>query len=172
MSRTEEMNAEQAKQQVPGGEADKPTEIPAKGWLQVVKSGWAEAKADQVPLLAAGVAFYGFLALFPSLIATVLIYGLVVAAGEDHRAGRSAHRWAAGGGQQADHRPAHAGVRPNRPERASRPCWPSAGAVGRVRRDGQPDDRDQHRVRRGGEALVHQEAGARPGADPGCRSSS
>ena len=78
MSRTDELNAEQVKKQVPGGEADKPTEIPPKGWLQVVKRGWAEAKADQVPLLAAGVAFYGFLAIFPLLIATVLIYGLVV----------------------------------------------------------------------------------------------
>ena len=77
MSRTDELNVEQVKQQVPGGEADKPAEIPAKGWLQVVKRGWAEAKADQVPLLAAGVAFYGFLALFPALVALVLIYGLV-----------------------------------------------------------------------------------------------
>ena len=76
VSRTE-MSPERVKEQVPGGEAAKPTEIPARGWLQVVKRGWAEAKADQVPLLAAGVAFYGFLALFPSLIALVLIYGLV-----------------------------------------------------------------------------------------------
>jgi membrane protein len=72
------MNPEQVKKQVPGGEADKPTEIPPKGWLQVVKRGWAEAKTDQVPLLAAGVAFYAFLAIFPLVIATVLIYGLVV----------------------------------------------------------------------------------------------
>lgn len=62
---------------VPGGSADKPGEIPAKGWLQIAKRGWAEAKADQVPLLAAGVAFYAFLALFPAIIAGVLIYGLV-----------------------------------------------------------------------------------------------
>ena len=78
MSRTDELSAEQVKKQVPGGEADKPAEIPPKGWLQVVKRGWAEAKADQVPLLAAGVAFYAFLAIFPLMIATVLIYGLVV----------------------------------------------------------------------------------------------
>ncbi len=77
MSRTDEMTPERAKQEVPGGDAAKPTEIPKRGWLQVVKRGWAEAKADQVPLLGAGVAFYGFLALFPSLIALVLIYGLV-----------------------------------------------------------------------------------------------
>jgi membrane protein len=71
------MSPERAKKEVPGGDAAKPTEIPKRGWLQVVKRGWAEAKADQVPLLGAGVAFYGFLALFPSLIAIVLIYGLV-----------------------------------------------------------------------------------------------
>ncbi len=62
--------------EVPGGKAERPTEIPARGWLQVAKRGWKEAKADQVPLLAAGVAFYAFLAIFPGLIAVVSIYGL------------------------------------------------------------------------------------------------
>jgi membrane protein len=62
--------------QVPGGKAERPTEIPARGWIQVVKRGWKEAKADQVPLLAAGVAFYAFMAIFPALIAVVSIYGL------------------------------------------------------------------------------------------------
>ena len=41
------------------------------------KRGWTEAKADQVPLLAAGVAFFSFLSLFPALVALVLVYGLV-----------------------------------------------------------------------------------------------
>jgi membrane protein len=77
VSQTEQISAERVKDEVPGGAADKPTEIPKRGWLQIVKRGWAEAKADQVPLLGAGVAFYGFLALFPALIALVLIYGLV-----------------------------------------------------------------------------------------------
>jgi membrane protein len=67
---------DQPEPDVPGGQADKPTEIPAKGWLQVAKRGWAEAKADQVPLLGAGVAFFGFLALFPAVIALVTLYGL------------------------------------------------------------------------------------------------
>jgi membrane protein len=62
--------------EVPGGKAGRPTEIPARGWLQVAKRGWKEAKADQVPLLAAGVAFYAFLSIFPALIALVSIYGL------------------------------------------------------------------------------------------------
>lgn len=45
--------------------------------LALVRRSWKEAQADQVPLLAAGVAFYSFLALFPALIAAVMLYGLV-----------------------------------------------------------------------------------------------
>jgi membrane protein len=63
--------------QFPGSEAERPKEIPAKGWLQVTKRAWAESKLDQVPLLAAGVAFYSFLSLFPAMIAAVTVYGLV-----------------------------------------------------------------------------------------------
>jgi membrane protein len=61
---------------VPGGKAERPTQIPARGWLQVAKRGWKEAKADHVPLLSAGVAYYAFMAIFPALIALVAIYGL------------------------------------------------------------------------------------------------
>ena len=43
---------------VPGGQAEKPTEIPPKGWLEVVKRGWAEAKADQVPLLGSAASAF------------------------------------------------------------------------------------------------------------------
>ena len=62
---------------VPGGEAEKPTDIPAAGWRQVVRRGWRESKADQVPLLAGGVAYAAFLALFPAMIAAISVYGLV-----------------------------------------------------------------------------------------------
>ena len=61
----------------PGAAASKPTEIPAKGWLQVLKRGWHEASEDQVSLMGAGVAFFGFLSMFPALVAFTLIYGLV-----------------------------------------------------------------------------------------------
>ncbi|MGH3457451.1 YihY/virulence factor BrkB family protein [Aeromicrobium sp.] len=37
---------------------------------------WKQASAKQAPLLAAGVAFYAFLSLFPAMIAGVLAYGL------------------------------------------------------------------------------------------------
>lgn len=40
-------------------------------------TAWKRASHDQIPLLAAGVAFYGFLSLFPAIIAGVLLYGLV-----------------------------------------------------------------------------------------------
>lgn len=60
----------------PGNQADRPQQIPRQGWVQIAKRGWAEAKADQVPLLGAGVAFFGFLALFPALAAIVGLYGL------------------------------------------------------------------------------------------------
>ena len=65
------------KPEVPGVDADKPSQIPAKGWWQVTRRSWQEAKADQVPLLAAGVAFFAFLSLFPAVVAAVLTYGLV-----------------------------------------------------------------------------------------------
>ena len=62
---------------VPGMDADSPTEIPAQGWKQVLLRTKQEVKDDNIPLLAAGVAFYAFIALFPALIAAVTVYGLL-----------------------------------------------------------------------------------------------
>ena len=64
-------------EQLPGITADSPTAIPWAGWKQIVKRAWAENKADNMPIIAGGVAFFGFLAVFPALIATISIYGLV-----------------------------------------------------------------------------------------------
>ena len=60
-----------------GHQADSPQQIPPKGWKDIAKRTAKEVKADQVPLLSAGVAFYALLALFPAIIAGVSIYGLV-----------------------------------------------------------------------------------------------
>lgn len=60
-----------------GRHADSPAEIPARGWRDVLARTAAEAKSDQVSLLAAGVAFFGLLALVPALVALVSVYGLV-----------------------------------------------------------------------------------------------
>ncbi len=61
----------------PGALAHQPTGIPRPGWKQVAKRVWDETQLDQVPLLAAGVAFWAFLSLFPAMIAAVAVYGLV-----------------------------------------------------------------------------------------------
>jgi membrane protein len=58
--------------------AIKPVEWPAfSAWRQVLVRTWKEAGDDNVGLLAAGVAFYGFLAFVPLLASVVLTYGLV-----------------------------------------------------------------------------------------------
>ncbi len=66
-----------APEQLPGIGADSPIGIPARGWKQIVKRAWAENNADNMPIIAGGVAFFGFLAIFPALIALISIYGLV-----------------------------------------------------------------------------------------------
>lgn len=60
-----------------GAAADEPSEIPAAGWRAILKRSWKQSREDNVPLLAAGVAFFAFLALFPALIAAMTVYGLV-----------------------------------------------------------------------------------------------
>jgi membrane protein len=61
----------------PGRHAVNPTQIPAKGWWQVTRRALKESSADHVPMLAAGVAFFAFLAVFPALIAAITLYGLI-----------------------------------------------------------------------------------------------
>ena len=61
-----------------GRDAATPAGMPARGWWQIVRRTYAEAADDNLGLIAAGVAFYGFLALVPMLGALVLTYGLVV----------------------------------------------------------------------------------------------
>lgn len=42
-----------------------------------MRRGWKEFNADQMGLMAAGVAFYSFLSMVPAIIAAILVYGLV-----------------------------------------------------------------------------------------------
>ena len=60
-----------------GRTAERPSDIPAPGWKSIAKRVVAEVKEDQVQAVAAGLAFYAMLAIFPALIALVSIYGLV-----------------------------------------------------------------------------------------------
>ena len=61
-----------------GHNAHHPLAIPPAGWWAIAKRTYAQAGEDNLGLIAAGVAFYGFLALVPLLGALVLVYGLVL----------------------------------------------------------------------------------------------
>lgn len=60
-----------------GRSADIPTQVPARGWKDVLARVKAESKQDNLSLLAGGVAFFGLLALVPALVALVSVYGMV-----------------------------------------------------------------------------------------------
>ena len=61
----------------PGYGAEKPGDIPPRGWFRVFRRSLKAIKKDHLTLIAGGVAYAWFLALFPGMIAAVLIYGLV-----------------------------------------------------------------------------------------------
>lgn len=61
-----------------GRNAETPYAIPAKGWWDVALRLKDEIAADRLGLIAAGVAFYGLLALFPAITALLAIGGLLV----------------------------------------------------------------------------------------------
>lgn len=61
-----------------GRDADTPSEIPKKGWKDVLIRVKNQLGKDHVSIVAAGVTFYGFLAIFPAVAAIVSVYGLLV----------------------------------------------------------------------------------------------
>ncbi|MGZ8751055.1 MAG: YihY/virulence factor BrkB family protein, partial [Pseudonocardia sp.] len=61
----------------PGDQAEVPTQIPPKGWWQVTRRAFKESSADNVGILAGGIADAAFLAVFPALIAGISLFGLV-----------------------------------------------------------------------------------------------
>lgn len=60
-----------------GRDAVSPWEMPLAAWKDVLLRTAKESSADNVGLVAAGVSFYGFLALLPLMGAIVLSYGLL-----------------------------------------------------------------------------------------------
>ena len=60
-----------------GRAAETPAQIPKRGWVDVAKRTFQQMKEDNLSILAAGVAFYIFLAIVPGLVAVVSIYGLI-----------------------------------------------------------------------------------------------
>ena len=59
-----------------GREASMPREIPSRGWLDIARRVKEQIRRDRLSIIAAGVAFYGLLAIFPGLVALVAMYGL------------------------------------------------------------------------------------------------
>src|SRR5262245_51465533 len=59
-----------------GREAEKPADIPAKGWKDITWRVYENLQNDRVLLVSAGVTYYGLLALFPAIAAIVSLYGL------------------------------------------------------------------------------------------------
>jgi membrane protein len=61
----------------PRGQAPVPTQIRPRGWWPVTRRAFKESSADDVGILAGGIAYFSFLAIFPALIAAISLYGLV-----------------------------------------------------------------------------------------------
>jgi membrane protein len=59
-----------------GRRAANPGEIPWRGWGDVLWRTYEQLQEDRVLSIAAGVVFYGLLALFPAVTALVSLYGL------------------------------------------------------------------------------------------------
>ncbi len=60
-----------------GRSADRPSDLPARGWRDILWRVWTQIGEDNVSIVAAGVAFYVMLALFPAITAFVSLFGLI-----------------------------------------------------------------------------------------------
>lgn len=60
-----------------GNRAKTPTEIPPRGWWQILKRVATQTVEDRVTTEAAAVTFYVLLSIFPGIAALVSLYGLV-----------------------------------------------------------------------------------------------
>jgi membrane protein len=62
-----------------GRQAETPADIPMLGWRDIVIRTWRSRRDDKLSVLAAGIAFFAFLALLPLVASAAMIYGLVTA---------------------------------------------------------------------------------------------
>lgn len=60
-----------------GREARSPSQIPPRGWRDILLRARREVSRDNIALIAAGVAFYSLLAIPPALAASIALWGLV-----------------------------------------------------------------------------------------------
>ena len=71
-----------AHEQEHGRRAAHPSDIPWRGWWDITVRVWNSLGRDNATLMAAGLAMYGLLAVFPALTAMVSLYGLFVTPAE------------------------------------------------------------------------------------------
>ncbi len=79
MAATESEAGGAVRQPPPEAEPTAPTKVSAPGWRATVRRMLVETKRDRIPMIAAGVAFYWFLAVFPLLFAAVGLLQLIKA---------------------------------------------------------------------------------------------
>ncbi len=72
------MNRKDKRSPYRGEEAQWPHQIPIKGWIDIGKRVWHEMKIDHVQIVSAGVGFYFFLSIFPTIVAAISIYSLIL----------------------------------------------------------------------------------------------
>ena len=65
-----------------GRTAERPQDIPARGWWDIAMRVKNEMTTDNVDIIAGGLALYALLAVFPALAAAVSIYGLFASPGD------------------------------------------------------------------------------------------
>ena len=59
-----------------GRSASDPSQMPSRGWKDLLLRIWSNVGKDRVIVVAAGVTFYSILAVFPAIAALVALYGL------------------------------------------------------------------------------------------------
>ena len=57
--------------------ARQPADFPARSWRRILGRVWLGIGRDHLSIIAAGVAFFGTLAIFPAIAAVIALYGLV-----------------------------------------------------------------------------------------------
>jgi membrane protein len=60
-----------------GRAAPTPGKIPLAGWKQILRRVWRAISEDKLGMVAASVAFYALLALFPGIAGVISVYGLL-----------------------------------------------------------------------------------------------
>jgi membrane protein len=66
-----------ARQAGRGRSANEPSEIPARGWTDILWRVFYGISANRLVAMSGGVAFFGLMAIFPAIAIIVSIYGLV-----------------------------------------------------------------------------------------------